>query len=228
MNNEVLSLENITKSYKIGGNNQIDILKNVSLNISSGQLIGLIGPSGSGKSSLLHIAGLLDTPSSGKISIMGKDYSKSSENQRTKARNRHIGFIYQFHHLLADFTAVENVMMPQIIAGTCAKLARIKSLELLEKVGVSHRVNHLPGELSGGEQQRVAIVRALANNPQLLLADEPTGNLDQQSCGIIFDLLVSQIKSHNLASLIVTHNIEIAKKTDICYYIKDGRLEELS
>ncbi|KKB96837.1 Lipoprotein-releasing system ATP-binding protein LolD [Candidatus Arcanobacter lacustris] len=222
----ILELVNVSKSY-MQGSNQLDIIRNINLSLRAGELVGLVGPSGSGKSSLLHIAGLLDEPTSGDVWLMGDNYSKASEVKRTKARNKHLGFIYQFHHLLADFTALENVMMPQMIAGISKKVAKIKACQLLESVGLASRINHLPGELSGGEQQRVAIVRALANDPKLLLADEPTGNLDQNSCDVIFDLLVNQVKSKNIASLIVTHNMEIAQKIDSCYVIKDGDLQKL-
>jgi lipoprotein-releasing system ATP-binding protein len=226
MSSNILELVNVSKSYK-QGSNQLDIIKNINLTLKSGELVGLVGPSGSGKSSLLHIAGLLDEPTTGDIYLMGHNHSKMSELKRTKARNKYLGFIYQFHHLLVDFTAIENVMIPQMIAGTSKKIAKIKACKLLESVGLASRINHLPGELSGGEQQRVAIVRALANDPQLLLADEPTGNLDQNSCDVIFDLLVNQVKTKNIASLIVTHNMEIARKIDLCYVIKDGMLNKL-
>jgi lipoprotein-releasing system ATP-binding protein len=222
----VLELQNINKTYTQGAMN-IEVLRDVSLSINRGQLVGLLGPSGCGKSSLLHIAGLLDQATSGKVLIMGNDYAKSSDQIITKARATNLGFIYQFHHLLSDFTALENVMMPQLILGVSKKIAKQKAIELLEQVALADRLHHLPGELSGGQQQRVAIVRALANNPKVLLADEATGNLDYKSAGLVFDMILEQTKKHNIACLFVTHNVGLVEKMDTCYGIEAGVIKKI-
>jgi lipoprotein-releasing system ATP-binding protein len=223
MNKVILKLDKICKSYLQASEN-LKILNEASFEILSGQIVALVGPSGCGKSTLLQIAGLLDQIDSGKIIIDGIDCSLISDQERTKIRNSKIGFVYQAHHLLADFTALENVMMPQIIAKKSQKHARQHALDLLDKVGLSHRVTHLPSQLSGGEQQRVAIARAIANNPQLLLADEPTGNLDPISSAKILELLINMAKEHQLATLIVTHNMELAKLANKQILIKDGKI----
>jgi lipoprotein-releasing system ATP-binding protein len=223
MSNKILAMDVISKSYR-QGNELLQILKEVSLDILEGQMVALIGPSGCGKSTLLHIAGLLDVATAGKVAIDGIDCATISDDQRTKIRNQKIGFVYQSHHLLPDFTAMENVMMPQIIAGVSTDNARKRSIELLNQLGLSARLDHLPSQLSGGEQQRVAIARALANKPKLLLADEPTGNLDPAIAEGVFDLLLSTARNNNLAALIVTHNMELASKMDVQYAIKEGKL----
>ncbi len=222
----ILSLENINKTYT-QGNINIEVLRDVSLRINKGQLVGLFGPSGCGKSSLLNIAGLLDQATSGKVLMMGNDYAKSNDQVITKARACNLGFIYQFHHLLSDFTALENVMMPQLILGVSKKVAKEKAMSLLEQVELADRVNHLPSQLSGGQQQRVAIVRALANSPQLLLADEATGNLDYKSARLVFDMIFQQTKRQNIACLFVTHNVGLAEKMDACYALEAGVLKKI-
>ncbi len=223
--NKILELKNIQKTYG-KGQTALSVLKNINFTISAGEVVALVGPSGSGKSTLLHIAGLLDTPTKGQIFIQGKSISKMSDNERTDLRKKNMGFVYQAHLLLPDFTALENVMMPQLIAGTDKKTAQKKALDLLDKVGLKNRATHRPGELSGGEQQRVAIARALANNPALLLADEPTGNLDPQTAEKVFKLLMSLVRETGLSALIATHNPELAHQMDRRISVQDGILVE--
>ena len=223
--NKILELKNIQKTYG-KGQTTLSVLKDINFAISSGEVVALVGPSGSGKSTLLHIAGLLDTPTKGQIFIQGKNISKMSDNERTDLRKKNMGFVYQAHLLLPDFTALENVMMPQLIAGTDKKTAQKKALDLLDKVGLKNRAIHRPGELSGGEQQRVAIARALANNPALLLADEPTGNLDPQTAEKVFALFMSLVRETGLSALIATHNPELANQMDRRISVQDGILVE--
>lgn len=207
---------------------QVTVLKNADLIVQSGELIGLVGPSGSGKSTLLHIAGLLDTPSTGHIVLAGKNVSRASDKVRTKMRREYIGFVYQFHLLLPDFTALENVMMPLLIAGKSKNKAKERAVSLLEQVGLKHRLKHRSGELSGGEQQRVAIARGLANQPKLLLADEPTGNLDPVTADSVFETLLSLVRQTGLAAVIATHNPELAAKMDRRIQVVEGQIMELT
>ena len=223
--NSILELKNIQKTYG-KGQTSLSVLKDINFSISAGEVVALIGPSGSGKSTLLHIAGLLDTPTKGEILVQGKSISKMSDNERTDIRKKNMGFVYQAHLLLPDFTALENVMMPQLIAGTDKKEAQKKALDLLDTVGLKKRATHRPGELSGGEQQRVAIARALANNPALLLADEPTGNLDPQTAENVFKLLMSLVRETGLSALIATHNPELANQMDRRISVQNGILVE--
>lgn len=208
-----LTLKNITRTYT-QGENTITPLANFSLEIKAGEVVALVGPSGSGKTTLLQIAGLLDNPNSGEVIICGDDVSSANDAQRTSTRKNTIGFVYQFHHLLPEFSALENVVLPQMIAGTSRAEAEKKALQLLAELGLENRANHRPAKLSGGECQRVAIARALANNPKLLLADEPTGNLDHATADQVFALLLGQVKDRGLAALIATHNMELAAKMD--------------
>lgn len=226
MNKSTLKLENISKSYKQATGDLV-VLDSLDMNIKQGEIVSLIGQSGSGKTTMLQISGLLDQPTSGKIIIGGKDCSKLGDAQRTELRRDYIGFVYQYHNLLPDFTAVENVAIPQIIGGGNYKLATEKAKWLLEKMEMDHRFNHRPGEMSGGEMQRVAIARALANTPKLLLADEPTGNLDPKTADVVFEALMNIVKETGLSALVATHNFDLAGKMDRKLKIENGKLIEL-
>ncbi len=222
MNNLVLELKNIGQTYKQGADKLV-VLDDANLAIKNSEMVALIGPSGSGKSTLLQIAGLLNNPQSGRVNFLGKDCSKLKEHERTLLRRSSIGFVYQVHHLLPEFSALENVMMPQLIAGKSRMLAAKKASELLELMGLGKRSSHRPSELSGGEQQRVAIARALANEPALILADEPTGNLDPHTGEQVFVALREILKKQNTAALIATHNLELAARMDRCLQMCDGK-----
>ncbi len=221
--NLLLMVRGLHKSYH-QGTKPLHILNNVDLRLYSGEIAALIGPSGSGKSTLLHILGLLDAPSSGQIMMGERDISKLNDRARTKLRNGHIGFVYQFHHLLPEFTALENVALPCVIAGQKAKDAQDKAAVLLEQLGLGHRLKHRPATLSGGEQQRVAIARALINDPYLLFADEPTGNLDPETSEEVFDLLLDLVRNRGIGALIATHNIDLANEMDRILEVKSGRI----
>lgn len=223
----VLTLTDITKSYRQGRQN-LEVLKGVNLCICPGEVVALVGQSGSGKSTLLQTAGLLDKPTSGQIYINGKDISKASDETRTTLRRDYIGFVYQYHNLLGDFNALENVMLPMLIAGKNKTEAEERAAFLLEKLHLSHRLKHRPAELSGGEQQRVAIARALANAPKLLLADEPTGNLDPITAEDVFTALLEIIKETGLAALIATHNLELASRMNQQVRLQDGILQNMN
>ena len=209
------------------GQTRLEILKDVSLKITAGEMVGLVGPSGSGKSTLLHLAGLLERPSGGKIIYMGEDCELMTDHQRTKLRRHEIGFIYQFHHLLPEFSAIENIIMPQLIAGLTKIEAANRANQLLNMVGLSERADHKASQLSGGEKQRVAIVRSIANVPRLVLADEPTGNLDPLTSTQVFEQLRSVIKGGKLSAIIATHNYQLAEKLDRILKIEGGSLVEL-
>jgi len=209
------------------GQTRLEILKDVSLKITAGEMVGLVGPSGSGKSTLLHLAGLLERPSGGKIIYMGQDCGLMTDHQRTKLRLHEIGFIYQFHHLLPEFSAIENIIMPQLIAGLTKIEAANRANQLLNMVGLSERADHKASQLSGGEKQRVAIVRSIANVPRLVLADEPTGNLDPLTSTQVFEQLRSVIKGGKLSAIIATHNYQLAEKLDRIFKIEGGSLVEL-
>ena len=226
MNNEketVLELKQICKSFR-QGSQKLDVLTGVDLEIKSGEIVALIGPSGSGKSTLLQIAGLLETPSSGEIYLNRQNCSKLGDGLRTLLRRDFLGFVYQYHNLLPDFSAEENVMLPQLIADRKAKAARERAAWLLERLNLGSRLKHRPAEMSGGEQQRVAIARALANAPKLLLADEPTGNLDPKTSDVVFAELLNIVKETGLSALIATHNMELASAMDRKVRLEDGRL----
>ncbi|MDO4162072.1 MAG: ABC transporter ATP-binding protein [Pseudomonadota bacterium] len=223
MNNTTLTLKNINKTFR-QGNEVLEVLRDVNLEIKPKEVVALIGPSGSGKSTLLQIAGLLEKPSEGKIYIDGTDCTENSDNVRTLLRRDYLGFVYQYHNLLPDFNAAENVILPQLIAGVNYKEAKDKAMWLLQRLGLAEREFHRPAELSGGEQQRVAIARALANAPKLLLADEPTGNLDPNTSDNVFFMLLEVVKETGLSALIATHNIELANKMDRVVRLKDGSL----
>jgi lipoprotein-releasing system ATP-binding protein len=227
MSDPVLSIRGLRRSYK-SGDKLLTVLNGVDLDVRPGEIVGLIGPSGSGKSSLLHAAGLLEHPDAGQILVEGRDCSDLSDRQRTRVRLATIGFVYQAHHLLAEFTALDNVALPQMIAGRSRKAARARALDLLSNLGLAERVDHQPAQMSGGEQQRVAIARALANAPRLLLADEPTGNLDPHTSTAVFDSLYALARSEGVAALVATHNLELAKHMDRVLALKDGHLEAQS
>ncbi len=228
MNNKTITLElqQINKHYYQGGQ-KLEVLHELDLKLIPNEVVALIGPSGAGKSTLLQIAGLLDRPTDGKIVIDGQDCSKASDCIRTSIRRNYMGFVYQYHNLLSDFDAIENVMIPQLIAGTKTSVAKDKAGWLLSRLGLKERLTHRPSELSGGEQQRVAIARALANTPKLLLADEPTGNLDPNTSDNVFMALLEIVKETGLSALIATHNMELAGKMDRQLQLKDGKLIDL-
>ncbi len=221
--NAVLHIRHLRRSYQTG-QGVIDVLKGANLTVSPGEIVGLIGPSGSGKSSLLHAAGLLERPTGGDILVEGRDCGSLSDAARTKIRLSSIGFVYQFHHLLPEFNALENVAMPVLIAGRPAREATARARELLEQMGLIDRLAHRPGQMSGGEQQRVAIARALANRPRLLLADEPTGNLDPATSEVLFKILHQLVRATGVAALVATHNLNMAAHMDRVLALKDGRL----
>ena len=210
----VLTITGITKSYNVGKPNAVTVLQGADLNVAKGEVVALVAPSGAGKSTLLHIAGLLDTPDLGNVSINGTDMTKLSDRKRTAVRRSEVGFIYQFHHLLPEFSALENIVLPQLANGVSAANAKARAMDLLERVGVQHRAEHRPAALSGGEQQRVAFCRSLANEPSLLLADEPTGNLDSETSDRVFDALMDLVRSTGLSAVIATHNLELAARMD--------------
>lgn len=213
-NKTILSANKLSKSYKTVDNEPLQILDGFDLNIHAGEIVALVGPSGSGKSTLLHILGLLDNPTSGELYIHYKNVSQLNDSERTKIRRQEIGFIYQFHHLLPEFTAMENIALPQMITGTSKKDANEYALKLLKRLRLDHRADNRPAKLSGGEQQRVAIARALANKPSLILADEPTGNLDPETAEQVFQLFMTVVRKTGVAAFIATHNIDLAKRMD--------------
>jgi lipoprotein-releasing system ATP-binding protein len=221
----VLSVRGVTRTYESAAG-PLTVLKGVDLDVMPGEVVGLIGPSGSGKSSLLHAAGLLERPTSGEIRIDGADVGGLDERARTHIRLASIGFVYQFHHLLAEFDARDNVALPLRIAGVGQAQARERASEVLTALGLGERLTHQPAQMSGGEQQRVAVARALANRPRLLLADEPTGNLDPATSQTVFEALHRLVKDTGVAALIATHNMELAGHMDRVFALKDGHLEE--
>lgn len=222
---EVLGLNNLCRTF-MQGEAAIDVLRGATLRIAPGEVVALTGPSGAGKSTLLQIAGLLERPDSGDTSLAGESCGAMSEGQRTRARRAMLGFVYQFHHLLPEFSALENVMLPQMIGGVGKAPARRHAAELLDRLGVSGRQHHRPTQLSGGEQQRVAIARALANKPILLLADEPTGNLDQENADIVFNTLMTVVRDTGLAAIVATHNLRLAGQMDRHVALENGLLME--
>jgi len=224
MSEPVLTLTGICKSYNLGQANEVRVLQSCDLTLMPWQVTSLVAPSGSGKSTLLHIAGLLDSADSGQLQISGRDMTRADDRLRTDFRRIEIGFIYQFHHLLPEFTAAENIMLPQQAAGKAAGPARKRALELLDQTGLAERVDHRPSELSGGEQQRVAFCRALANEPKLLLADEPTGNLDPETSNHVFEVLMDLVRSTGMAALIATHNKELAARMDRQVRLSKGQI----
>jgi len=222
--NKVLELRGLRRAYSLGNSRELEVLKNIDLDVEAGEIVGLIGPSGSGKSSLLHAVGLLEAAPEADLKIDGTDFSKSDDKQRTKARLQKIGFVYQFHHLLPEFTALGNVVVPQRILGRDTKVAELRAQTLLIALGLGDRLDHLPAQLSGGEQQRVAIARALANNPKLLLADEPTGNLDPTTSMQVFEALKTVARNEGVGAVIATHNMELARHMDRVLRLHEGEL----
>ncbi len=221
---EILTLKNISHLYD-QEKNKIKILNNINISIKKGQMVSLIGPSGSGKSTLLNIAGLLEKPSIGSVFLLGKNIRNLNEDAKAILRGSNIGFIFQSHRLFPEFSALENVMLPQLIMGTSKKKAENNSKELLSMLGLEKRLSHRPAKLSGGESQRVAIARAIANSPTLILADEPTGNLDPKSAQNVFDILYKVVKSLNIGCIIATHNHMLARSMDRSLYLENGTIE---
>jgi lipoprotein-releasing system ATP-binding protein len=211
------------RTYRQAGE-ALEILRGASLRLAKGEIVALVGPSGAGKSTLLHVAGLLERPDGGEVSLDGRACGQMSDGERTEMRRGKLGFVYQFHHLLPEFSALENVMVPQMIAGVRRSAARERAQELLGMVGLGPRASHRPARLSGGEQQRVAIVRALANRPSVLLGDEPTGNLDHHTAEDVMGALIDLVRKTGLAALIATHNLEIARRLDRILALEDGRV----
>ncbi len=218
-----LELRGVTRTYR-SGETDLHILRGIDFVLRPGEITALVAPSGTGKSTLLHLAGLLERPDSGQVLVAGRDAGTQDDAARTAIRRDSIGFVYQFHHLLGEFTALENVMLPQMIAGTPRSQAAERARALLADFGLAARVNHFPGKLSGGEQQRVAIARALANRPRVLLADEPTGNLDVATSTVVFDELLAMVRTHGVAALIATHNPDLAARMDRTVTLRDGRI----
>lgn len=221
---EVLCLEGISKTYNSGAPNALVVLDNADLSLAAGEVVALVAPSGAGKSTLLHIAGLLDSADAGDIRINGTGYAHLSDAKRTAARREYVGFVYQFHHLLPEFSAVENIVLPQLANAVPESEARAHALSLMTSVGVEHRAGNRPAALSGGEQQRVAFCRALANKPRILLADEPTGNLDPGTSDTVFEALMRLVRETGMAALIATHNPDLAARMDRTLRLENGAL----
>ncbi|QDL92220.1 ABC transporter ATP-binding protein [Paroceanicella profunda] len=224
MSDMTLGLRGVSRIFNKGTPGEVRVLEGVDLDIARGEVVGLVAPSGSGKSTLLHIAGLLDTPDTGEVRIAGQDATRLRDGARTRLRRDTVGFVYQFHHLLPEFTAAENIVLPQRAAGVSRADAEARAAMLLGSVGLTPRATHRPGELSGGEQQRVAVCRALANAPQLLLADEPTGNLDPGTSETVFDVLVRLVRDTGMSALIATHNLELAARMDRVLKLERARV----
>ncbi|WP_306115409.1 MULTISPECIES: ABC transporter ATP-binding protein [unclassified Roseovarius] len=224
MSEVMLRLQGVEKTYNRGKTNAVQVLNGADLQVASGEMVALVAPSGAGKSTLLHIAGLLDTADGGTVQIGGTDMTRLSDRRRTIARRRDIGFVYQFHHLLPEFTALENIVLPQLANGVARAEAETRAYDLLSRVGVAERAGHRPSAMSGGEQQRVAFCRALANGPRLLLADEPTGNLDPGTSDQVFEALMDLVRDTGLAALIATHNLDLAARMDRVLRMENGAL----
>ncbi len=224
MNDPVLALTGITKAYNHGLPSEVSVLRGVDLTLARGEVVALVAPSGAGKSTLLHIAGLLDTPDAGEVAIGGTRMTGLSDRRRTEARRADVGFVYQFHHLLPEFTALENIVLPQLANAVPRAQAEARARDLLARVGVGERASHRPAAMSGGEQQRVAFCRAMANAPKLLLADEPTGNLDTETAARVFDTLMDLVRTTGLSALIATHNPDLAARMDRIVRLDAGHL----
>lgn len=224
MNDTVLQIDGVHKTYKPDTPGAVHVLRGASMTIGRGEIVALVAPSGAGKSTLLHIAGLLDSADTGKVLVNNSDTGRLSDRRRTAIRRSEIGFIYQFHHLLPEFTALENIVLPQLANGVAAGAAETRAMQLLTAVGLKGRADHRPAALSGGEQQRVAFCRALANAPALLLADEPTGNLDPDTSDVVFGALMELVRETGLSALVATHNLELAARMDRVVHLKDGLL----
>jgi lipoprotein-releasing system ATP-binding protein len=224
MNDPVLELNGIAKAYNKGTPGEVMVLRDAALRVQPGEVVALVAPSGAGKSTLLHIAGLLDTPDAGTVAINGQDMTRLPDRKRTAARRNDVGFVYQFHHLLPEFTALENIVLPQLANGIRRRDAEARARDLLGRVGIAARADHRPAALSGGEQQRVAFCRALANAPRILLADEPTGTLDPATSDTVFGTLMELVKGTGLSALIATHNMALAARMDRTLRLENGRL----
>ena len=227
MSNPTLQLRDLHKTYNSGQANAVQVLQGVTLDVQPGEVVALVAPSGAGKSTLLHIAGLLDTPDQGEVRIAGEAMAGLSDRRRTGVRRGTVGFIYQFHHLLPEFSALENIILPQLANGVPRAAAEARAMDLLDRVGIAERASHRPAALSGGEQQRVAFCRALANEPALLLADEPTGNLDPETSDRVFSALMDLVRGTGLAAVIATHNLDLAARMDRQVRLSGGRLEQI-
>ena len=223
---EPLALQGVSRAYR-SGDDELRVLQGADLTLRAGEIVALVAPSGTGKSTLLHLAGLLERPDAGVVLVDGRDAGQLPDADRTAIRRDRIGFVYQAHHLLAEFTAVENIVLPQMVAGRPRRAARERAMALLAAFGLGQRAGHLPGKLSGGEKQRVAIARALANAPGVLLADEPTGNLDVGTSNVVFEELLRTVRSEGVAALIATHNPDLASRMDRRVTLRHGRIEEL-
>ena len=226
MSNILLETQALGKTYH-QGDEDLQILHDINLQINSGEIVALVGSSGAGKSTLLQMIGLLDKPTTGKILVAGHDVSDLNDVKRTKLRRHYLGFVYQFHYLQPEFSALENVVIPQMIKDVPRKEAEEKGKAMLDQMGLSHRYDHRPARLSGGEQQRVAIARALANDPRILMADEPTGNLDPKTSDEVFEMLIKRTREKGIGAIIATHNMDLAKRMDRVLEIKSGQLKEL-
>ncbi len=223
MNEPALALRAVVRTFRQAGK-PLEILRGIDLELAAGEIVALVGPSGAGKSTLLHIAGLLETPDAGEVVLEGKSCTGMADEQRAAMRRRALGFVYQYHHLLPEFSAVENVVLPQLIGGAARKAAQERARDLLGRLGLGDRLGHRPARLSGGEQQRVAIARAVANRPKVLLADEPTGNLDEGTAGQVFGELLGLVRGSGLAALVATHNRDLARTMDRVLELHEGRL----
>ncbi|QFU09325.1 Lipoprotein-releasing system ATP-binding protein LolD [Rhodobacteraceae bacterium THAF1] len=225
MSDAALKLDAIHKGYNHNTPKEVQVLRGIDLTVVPGEIVAMVAPSGAGKSTLLHIAGLLDSADTGRVYLGGEDMTDLGDRRRTQARRNQVGFVYQFHHLLPEFTAAENIVLPQLAEGIAQDVAEARATELLGIVGVGHRADHRPSALSGGEQQRVAVCRALANSPRLLLADEPTGNLDPETSDTVFDALVKLVRETGLAALVATHNLDLASRMDRRVRLIDGTVQ---